>query len=133
MASALPLPARFTVFALVGALCLGLHTVALWALTSGLGLHYLLSTVLAFAAVTPLGFLLNKVLAFRTKRRHAPVELPRYFVVMGTSFVANLCAMYVLVSLLGVWYLAASLVIALSLLAVNFLASDRWSFRVPNP
>ena len=102
----------------------------LWTLTSGLGLHYLLSTVVAFSTITPLGFLLNKVLTFRTRREYAVLELPRYVTAMAASFAANLALMYLLVSLLGLWYLPASLVVAATLLVVNFLASDRWSFRV---
>jgi len=70
------------------------------------------------------------VLTFRTRREYAPLELPRYFAAMAASFGANLALMYLLVSVLGVWYLAASLLVALALLTVNFLASDRWSFRV---
>jgi putative flippase GtrA len=38
--------------------------------------------------------------------------------------------MYLLVSVLDIWYLAASLLVAFTLLVVNFLTSDRWSFRV---
>ena len=129
----LPLPFRFAAFGLVGGLCLGLNTLVLWALTSGMGLHYLVSTVIAFSAITPLGFLLNKVLTFRTRREYAPVELPRYFAAMASSFAANLGLMYLLVSVLDVWYLAASLLVAATLLVTNFLASDRWSFRAQNP
>jgi putative flippase GtrA len=87
--------------------------------------------VIAFASITPLGFLLNKLLTFRTPRPHAKVELPRYFAAMAASFAANLALMYLLVSILGVWYVAASLAVALVLVIVNFLTSDRWSFRVP--
>lgn len=130
MPSALPLPARFAAFGLVGALCLGLNTLVLWALTTGLGIHYLLSTVLAFSTITPLGFLLNKVLTFRTRREYAVVELPRYVAAMAVSFAANVALMYLLVSMLGMWYLTASLLVAMTLLLVNFLTSDRWSFRV---
>jgi putative flippase GtrA len=130
MRPTLPLPVRFAAFGMVGALCLGLNTLALWGLTSGLGLHYLLSTAVAFSAITPLGYMLNKVLTFRTRREHAPVELPRYFAAMAASFVANLVLMYLLVSVLGLWYLPASLLVAATLLVVNFLTSDRWSFRV---
>lgn len=130
MRARLPLPARFAAFGLVGAACLGLNTLALWGLTSGLGIHYLLSTALAFATITPLGYLLNKVLTFRTRREYAPVELPRYLAAMAASFAANLALMYVLVSLMRVWYLPASLIVAATLLVANFLASDRWSFRV---
>jgi putative flippase GtrA len=126
----LPLAPRFAAFVFVGGLCLLANTALLWALTSGLGLHYLASTVIAFASITPLGFLLNKVLTFRTPRERARVELPRYFAAMAASFAANLALMYLLVSVLGMWYVAASLVVALTLVVCNFATSDRWSFRV---
>ena len=127
---ALPLPVRFAAFVLVGGFCLGLNTLVLWWLTSVLGLHYLGSTLIAFFAITPLGFLLNKVLTFRTRREYARIELPRYFTAMAASLAANLALMYLLVSVLGVWYLLASLIVAVTLVCVNFLTSDRWSFRV---
>ena len=126
----LALPLRFAAFAFVGGLCLALNTLALWTLTSGLGIHYLVSTVIAFACITPLGFLLNKVLAFRTRREYARIELPRYVTAMAASFATNVALMYLLVSVLGVWYLAASAVVALMLLVANFITSDRWSFRL---
>lgn len=130
MMSALPLPIRFAVFALVGGLCLAANTVLLWLLTAGLGIHYLASTAIAFCIITPLGFVLNKVMTFKTRREYAPIELPRYFAAMAFSFCANLALMYLLVSILGLWYLAASLAVAALLLAFNFFTSDRWSFRV---
>lgn len=130
MSEPLALPARFTIFVLVGGLCLALNTVALWILTSLVGLHYLASTMIAFFALTPLGFWLNKILTFRTRREYTPIELPRYFAAMAASFAANLALMYLLVSVLGVWYLAASLMVAVALVCFNFLTSDRWSFRV---
>ena len=130
MTSSPPLPARFASFVLVGGVCLVANTAVLWGLTAGLGIHYLLSTVIAFCAITPLGFLLNKVVTFRTRREHAPIELPRYFAAMAFSFSANLALMYLLVSVLGLWYVPASLAVAALLLAFNFLSSDRWSFRV---
>ena len=131
----MPLPAlrtapRFAAFLLVGGLCLGANTVALWALTSGLGIHYLASTVIAFLAITPLGFLLNKVLTFRTHRQYARIELGRYFAAMAASFAANLALMYLLVSIAGVWYVLASVIVAVLLVISNFLTSDRWSFRL---
>jgi putative flippase GtrA len=129
MRRTLPLPARFVAFALVGALCLGLNTLALWALTSGLGMHYLVSTAIAFLTITPLGFLLNKMLTFRTHNRHTMVELPRYVANMAMSFFANLALMYLLVSVLGLWYLPASLLVAVTLVVLNFIVSDTWSFR----
>src|SRR4029077_15105691 len=104
--SSLPLPARFAAFVLVGGVCLVLNTLALWLLTSVLGLHYLASTLIAFFTITPLGFLLNKVITFRTRREYTPIELPRYFAAMAASLGMNLALMYLLVSVLGLWYLA---------------------------
>jgi len=126
----LPLPARFAAFVLVGGVCLALNTLALWLLTSALGLHYLASTLIAFLTITPLGFLLNKVVTFRTRREYTPIELPRYFAAMAASLAMNLALMYLLVSILGLWYLAASVLVAVTLVVVNFITSDRWSFRV---
>jgi len=129
MRGSLPLPARFFAFVVVGGFCLAVNTLALWLLTSVLGVHYLVSTVIAFFAITPLGFLLNKVITFRTRREYARIELPRYFSAMAASFAANIALMYLFVSLLGIWYLAASFAVAVLLVMVNFLTSDLWSFR----
>lgn len=107
-----------------------LNLAVLWLLTSVLGVHYLISTMISFLTLTPLAFWLQKLVTFRTPRAAAGVEWPRYFATMGSSFAANLGLMYLLVSVLGIWYLAASVLVAVALLACNFVANDRWSFRV---
>lgn len=120
---------KFLTYAVIGGTCALLNLAALWMLTSVLGLHYLVSTMIAFFTLTPVGFWLQKLVTFRTPYEAAPFEWPRYVLTMGSSLAANLALMYVLVSLLDVWYLAASVVVALLLLAANFLLNDRWSFR----
>jgi putative flippase GtrA len=119
---------KFLTYALVGAACTVLNLGVLWLLTSVLGLHYLVSTMISFSTLTPVGFWLQKLVTFRTPHAAARVEWPRYFATMGSSFAANLALMYVLVSLLGLWYLGASLIVIVLLLATNFLFNDRWSF-----
>ncbi len=121
---------KFLSYAAVGGVCALLNLAALWLLTSRLGLHYLASTLIAFLTLTPMGFWLQKLVTFRTPRAAAPIEWPRYFATMGSSLAANLLLMYVLVSLAGVWYLAASLIVTFVLLAANFLVNDRWSFAL---
>ena len=121
---------KFLTYAIVGGVCTLLNLAVLWLLTSVLGLHYLVSTMISFFSLTPVGFWLQKVVTFRTPRAAASVEWPRYLATMGSSFVANLGMMYVLVSLLGLWYLAASLIVIVVLLATNFLLNDRWSFAL---
>lgn len=121
---------KFLTYAMVGGACTLLNLAVLWLLTSKFGLHYLLSTMFSFFALTPAGFWLQKRVTFRTPRAAAGSEWPRYFATMGSSFAANLGLMYVMVSLLGVWYLAASVVVTLILLATNFIINDRWSFAL---
>jgi putative flippase GtrA len=121
---------KFLSYAGVGGAIALLNLGALWLLTSGLGMHYLLSTLISFLVLTPLAFWLQKLVTFRTPRERAPVEWPRYFLTMGTSLAANLALMYVLVSLLGVWYLAASVVVTVLFLIGNFLVNAHWSFAL---
>jgi putative flippase GtrA len=121
---------KFVSYAFVGGVCTLLNLLALWLLTSVIGLHYLVSTMMSFFTLTPVGFWLQKLVTFRTPRAAARVEWPRYFVTMGASFAANLGLMYVLVSLAGIWYLGASLIVTFALLAGNFLINDRWSFAL---
>lgn len=115
-------------YAAVGGTVTLLNLGVLLMCTSVIGLHYLVSTMISFTTLTPVAFWLQKLLTFRTPRTAAPVEWPRYVATMATSFAANLALMYVLVSLMGLWYLAASVVVTLLLLGGNFLVNDRWSF-----
>lgn len=119
---------KFLRYAIVGGGCTLLNLGVLWLLTSGLGLHYLVSSMVSFFALTPVGFWMQKLVTFRTPRAAAPFEWPRYFLTMGSSLAANLALMYLLVSVLGMWYLAASVVVTVLLLAANFLVNDLWSF-----
>jgi putative flippase GtrA len=122
---------KFLTYAAVGGTVTLLNLGVLWLCTSVIGLHYLVSTMISFTTLTPAAFWLQKLLTFRTPRAAAPVEWPRYFATMAASLAANLALMYALVSLLGLWYLAASVVVTVALLAANFLVNDRWSFAPP--
>ena len=119
---------KFLTYAAAGGICTLLYLAVQWLCTSVVGLHYLVSALIGFVGLTPVGFWLQKLLTFRTPHAAAKTEWPRYFLVTAASLAANLALMYVLVSLLGVWYLLAAMITAVVLLAVNFLLNDRWSF-----
>jgi putative flippase GtrA len=57
---------EFLVFALLGVLGLGINEVVMLALTSGVGLHYLLSKLVSTAVTLAWNFLSRKVLLFST-------------------------------------------------------------------
>ncbi len=123
-----PAAAKFLTYAGVGGVCSLLSIGVLWLLTSVFSAHYLVSTLVAFCTVTPVGFGLQKVVTFRTPASTTHVEWPRYVATMGSTLAANLALMYLLVSLLGLWYLAASVVVTVLLLGCNFLVNSEWTF-----
>ena len=119
---------KFLSYAALGGFCALLNLAVQWLCTSVVGLHYLISATFAFLSLTPVGFWLQKLVTFRTPHAAARVEWPKYFLTMGCSLAANLAMMYLLVSVLGIWYLLAAMIVATLLLMVNFLINDRWSF-----
>jgi putative flippase GtrA len=119
---------KFLTYAALGGLCTLINLVVQWLCTSMVGLHYLLSALISFFTLLPVGFWLQKLMTFRTPPAAARIEWPRYFLTMASSLAANLALMYLLVSLLGIWYLLAAMIVAMLLLVVNFLINDRWSF-----
>jgi len=121
---------KFLTYAAVGGTVTLLNLGVQWLCTSAIGLHYLLSAMISFGVLTPLAFWLQKLVTFRTPRANAPVEWPRYLTTMASSLAANLALMYALVSVAGLHYLAASVVVTLVLLLGNFMVNDRWSFAV---
>jgi putative flippase GtrA len=118
----------FVRFLIVGALAVGLNLVLFWILVGQLRWPYLLATVVVFLAGNLWGYLANRRFTWQSTERPAP-ELARWYVVMGTSLVVNLVAMYALVDGLGLNYLVASVVLSLGMAFVNYVAHDRFTFR----
>lgn len=119
---------EFARFCVVGALCSALNFAVMYAATDVAKFHYLVSTALSFFLVNLVGFFLNKLLAFRRSHTPPAPELLRYYGVMLLSLGLNLVMMYVLVTLAGLWYLWASVVITMALLLLNFLLHKHFSF-----
>lgn len=116
-------------FAVVGTLCFAAGFVSLYLLTEIAGLHYLVSMCMSMVIVNLLGWLLNRVWTFKSRSIQVKAEFGRYFVVNLFGFGVTLALMALLVSGLGVHYLAASVVVAILVMLVNFVAHKNWSFR----
>lgn len=119
---------RIIRFLIVGGLCAGLNLALLSFLTGNLGIHYLVATLISFATVNALGFLLNKYYTFGRSATDFLPELTKYYATMLTSVIANVTLMYVLVDLLSLHYLIASIVVMAILTIANFLTHSGWTF-----
>lgn len=122
-------PGRWLRFALVGGTMAILNLLLLWWLIDRLHWNYLLACFLAFFALNLLGYLANKAYTFRLGGEVVPVELWRYYVVMGISLATNLALMALLVEVAGVRPLLAALVVTLVLAAANYAGHVWVTFR----
>lgn len=120
----------FMRFVCIGALSLALSILFFYWLVEVWRVNYMVATTLIFIVVNFLSFLINKFGNFQTKKERFFAEIRRYYAVMLSSFFLNLLLMFVLVDILGFWYLSASLLTALFLVIYNFFMHSRFSFRM---
>jgi putative flippase GtrA len=120
---------HFLRFSLVGGAALACSLGGFYFLVDMRGIPYLYATGILFFVINFFSFLLNKYFTFRTESEHFPGEIQRYYLLMAWSFFLNLLCMFVLVDILGIWYIGASLVTAFLMMWHNFFWSYSWGFR----
>ncbi len=126
---------RFIGFALVGFTGILVNSLFLFLATSGLHIYYLVSAALATVASTLWNFGLTEAIVYRARSRSAG-RLGR----LGLFFVVNVIALalrtpliYLMTSLLGIFYVISNLVSLAVLTVLRFLIADKaiWG-RVPS-
>lgn len=117
---------RFTGFALVGLSGILVNSLALFLATEQMNLHYLFSAAVATLVSTLWNFSLTEGFVYRSKQQ-AEGRAKR----LGLFFVMNMLALalrtpliYLLTTLLGVYYLASNLVSLAALTVLRFLLAD---------
>jgi dolichol-phosphate mannosyltransferase len=126
---------RFVGFALIGLTGIVVNSLFLYLATSGLHIYYLVSAAIATVASTLWNFSLTEVIVYRA-RSHAAGRAGR----LGLFFVINVVALalrtpliYLMTSLLGIYYVVSNLVSLAALTVLRFLVADNtiWG-RVPS-
>lgn len=117
----------FSKYALVGILGTATHLGLLYILVEFARMSPLLSTSIAFVWVVLQTYFLARSWVFRSDKKHS-TSLPRFVVVSVTGFFANLGIMYVMVNVLGIWYMAAQTVTIVVIPPFNFLMNRYWTF-----
>ncbi|KVN35430.1 hypothetical protein WJ63_35870 [Burkholderia pyrrocinia] len=119
---------RFLRFALVGGLCASLNLVILWLFTSWLGWNYLVGVIFSFFSVNWLGLSLNNRFTFNRESRPRTREIKRYYATMSGALTLNFVTMYAMVSVLGINYLLACILLTLLFTIFNFVTHCVWTF-----
>jgi putative flippase GtrA len=118
---------EFFAYALVSGIALGFDFATLYFLVEAAGLHYLLAATCSFAAGAIVAYFLSTRLVFRYRRlRERRVEFMIFTGIGLVGLSVNGMAMYVLVGLLGIQYLAAKCAAAIFTFGVNFMVR-RWA------
>jgi putative flippase GtrA len=122
--------AQLVRFCGVGLICLVASTAVLAALHNLAHLHYLVAYAIAFCCGNVLGYSLNGRFTFATRLTHTGIL--RYLLLNGGLLAVNSLLMRVLVEGAHVWYIAASLMLALANAPVSFLLHRSFSYAVPS-
>jgi len=86
---------------------------------------------LSIIIANSLGWRLNRSWTFGSREKFWWLEYGRYIVVSFSSIIFSLGLMYVCVDILGINYLLSSAAIAILMLAINYFAHGKLSFKSP--
>ncbi len=123
---------QFLRFCLVGASGVGVNELVMWALFTGLHLHYILASICAFLVANISNFVLNKALTFADKGWGFPRLASQYLRFLAVSLVGlgiNLAVLVALVELFKIGAVLANLVGVLAATGSNFLGSKFVAFK----
>lgn len=116
-----------TKYIVVGVLSTLTHLTLLYILVEFFQLSPLPASSIAFIWVVLQSYWLNRTWTFRSDRNHLS-SLSRYIVVSLVGFFSNLAIMYFMLSVGGLWYMAAQTVTILVIPLINYLLHRYWTF-----
>lgn len=120
---------QLTRFATVGLVCFLVSLAVLAGLHELAGVYYLLAYVASFLVSSSLGYLLNSYFTFRKRGTDGPGVL-RYMGVNTVLLLVNAAALRCLVEIFHMWYLNATILLAVINTPVSYVAHRLLSFRL---
>jgi dolichol-phosphate mannosyltransferase len=115
-------------FAVVGILGIGVNQAALFGLTEAVGIHYLLSSILASQVSTLNNFLLTELWVFagRDHRSHVVFRYLVFNLLNVSTLSVRVPVLFLLTELAGFHYLASNLVAIGLTFGIRYLIADNW-------
>jgi putative flippase GtrA len=124
---------QFLRFSIVGGICVSLNISFLWAATSLYNVHYLVATVVAFLLINLVGYSLNRWFTFADRDLGSEGRLWRYYAVAAGSLMLNLAMMALLVDGAGLPVIAASLIVTVAFVFLNYWNHSGWTYASSYP
>src|SRR5512140_1845252 len=117
---------RFVLFAMVGFSGIFVNSLAVYLVTDKLHLYYLYSAAVATVASTVWNFALTEALVYRKQKRAKGMwgRFGLFFVMNSIALALRTPMIYVMTTLLGVYYVASNLISLVVLTVLRFLPAD---------
>jgi putative flippase GtrA len=119
---------RFVLFCIVGAISSLIDIALLYVGVSVLHLHLFVAATLSFALASVNGYMLNRLMTFKTARASTAQYL-QYLLVSIVGLGLTLLFMHVLTAYLLLHYLLAKIVTIVLVVFWNYFANAFWTFR----
>jgi dolichol-phosphate mannosyltransferase len=120
--------AQLVRFLMIGGLGILVNLAVLWALVNFGSMNYLPAAVLSFIAAVTFNFAGNRLFAFRAQGSLSG-QYAKFFTVSVGSLVINLGALFMLVDIGHLWYMAGQVIAILVATSCNFAGNKAWTFR----
>lgn len=93
-----------------------------------LGVHYLISTTIAYILSSIIGFILNKAWVFQNKV-YDYKRIIKYYLVYGSSYLINILCMYMWVDIMNISDKLAPILTLFITIPFNYIFSRIWVFK----
>ncbi|MFQ5944720.1 MAG: GtrA family protein [Anaerolineae bacterium] len=128
-----PLVGRFLKWSAVGTVGAGVDYAVLILLVEAVGLHPLIAQGISFSAAVVNNYLWNRTWTFGDMpRRPIAAQFSQFLLVSIAGLGIRTIIFVILFQMLGIWYILATAVAIVVVLAWNFLVNLAWTFRYPS-
>lgn len=119
-----------TRYGISGVIGISTNLLVLYLLTDMTGLWYVFSATLAYIVGYVVTFTLQKYWTFKDMSyARIPRQATSYLIIAIGAFVVDLIALYVLVDILGFWYLGSQVVVLGIIAVASFLLNKNITFK----
>jgi glycosyltransferase involved in cell wall biosynthesis len=116
-------------YLLIGGSCAVLDLILLFSFVNYLHIWYLYAATASFIIVSTLGYFGQKYFSFRNYENNHGKQIPVFFAVAGIGLLLNAGFMFTFVSIIGLWYILASVMTKFLVLIWNFFANKKITFK----
>ncbi len=120
---------QFVKFSLVGILNTVIHYAVFLLFYKLLCVHYLLSSIIGYAAGLLNSFALNKQWTFKTKGKAVGWEFTKFLLVNAAAFGVNIVSLNIFVEIVNIRPEISQIFALGFLVTVNFLGNKLWTFK----